>query len=157
MLPASANYKTTTTFSTAPGSAGIGDFNLTITDGTDATCTASISVADPGVCSDFVFTGNNTGGTMFMAKDPCTCNGDQVLNSNGSVAIPGTFSETVTVNGPPNLNVRIKTISASTGSDPSLPVSALTETPIGSGTYVITFNHIDSCLLYTSPSPRDRG
>ena len=101
------------------GSAGQGDVTITITDVSGGACTVVETVTDPGACSTFVFTGNNTGGNAFMAFDPCSCNGDQVLNADGTVAMTGTFSETVTVNGPPNLNVRIRTISASSGSDPN--------------------------------------
>ena len=127
----------------APGYAAGVHICVVETDANGCRSTPDCKSTNLNTCSTLVFTGNNTGGNAFMAFDPCSCNGDQVLNADGTVAMTGTFSETVTVNGPPNLNVRIRTISASSGSDPNLIPLPLVETPANSGTYVVTFNHLD--------------
>ena len=95
-------------------------------------CTASFSV--PLVACPAAFTVDNN----FSAADPCSCNGDQVLNADGSVATVGTFEETVTLTGPPGLQVQIGAAIGMLN-----PMTALTETPANSGIYQVTFNHAD--------------
>jgi hypothetical protein len=51
LTPSTANYGSATTFQTAPGTAGAGDLNLTITDDNSGSCTLSVMVTDPGNCS----------------------------------------------------------------------------------------------------------
>ncbi len=51
LTPSGGNYGGATSFQTDPGTAGAGDLNLTITDDSDASCTLSVTVADPGSCS----------------------------------------------------------------------------------------------------------
>ena len=51
VIPSGGNYGTTTNFSTAVATAGNGDLNLTITDGTSANCMTSFVINDPGTCS----------------------------------------------------------------------------------------------------------
>ncbi len=114
-------------------------------------CTSALGVsqvlADPVLCaSSFLVDntgGNSNGSNMFMGDDPCSCNGNQVLNADGTVATPGTFSEVVTITGPANLFVRVKTITDAALNPFTLSDNRLTETPPGSGTYEITFNHTD--------------
>ena len=52
LLVNNANYGSSTTFSTLPGSAGTGNLNITITDDTDASCQLMEVVFDPGTCSN---------------------------------------------------------------------------------------------------------
>jgi hypothetical protein len=51
VTPPTGTYGGETTFQTQPGTAGNGNFQITITDLDDNTCTFSIGVIDPGVCS----------------------------------------------------------------------------------------------------------
>ena len=100
--------------------------------------TATLNITD----NDFAFKADNTGGSSggnpFMAEDPCSCNGDQVLNADGSVATVGTFEETVTITGTAGLQVRV---AAATGMLNTTLPAMMTET--SAGTYEITFNHTD--------------
>jgi hypothetical protein len=49
--PGFGNYGSTTAFTTGPGSAGMGDVTLTITDANDPNCFITIILPDPGSCS----------------------------------------------------------------------------------------------------------
>ena len=116
------------------------EYSVTVTNTNG--CSASFML-DPSACPS-AFTVDNTGGSEggnpFMASDPCSCNGDQVLNADGSVATVGTFEEIVTVTGPAGLQVRV---AAATGMLNTILPASLTEMPVGSGTYQIEFNHTD--------------
>lgn len=142
ITPTSGTYGSATSFQLQGGSAGAGNVTVTITDATDATCTIQAMVTNSRQCS-FNFTGSNS----FMAIDPCSCNGDQVQNIDGTVDTKGTFSETVTVTGSAGLTVRISSNTMNTGIlDPSTKVAMilpanLTET--SPGNYQITFYHED--------------
>ncbi len=51
VMPDSADYGSTITFTMNPGSAGGGDVTVTVTDVGDPACTVSAVISDPGVCS----------------------------------------------------------------------------------------------------------
>ncbi len=51
ITPTSGNYGSVVSYEIASGSAGGGDITITITDGTDMTCTTTVVVTDPGTCS----------------------------------------------------------------------------------------------------------
>jgi len=142
------------TFSNVSMPADAGTIALTadFSDLTDCSFSNLNAGTAPNQCSiSFTDANGNSGGTtdMFMAEDPCTCNGDQELNADGSVATTGTLSETVTVSGPSGRSLQIPSNAATiglldptTGNPFTYPIP-LIETPMGSGTYTITFNHVD--------------
>ncbi len=51
VTPAGGTYGVPTFFLTDPGTAGAGDLNITIVDGTDPNCTFAETLTDPGTCS----------------------------------------------------------------------------------------------------------
>lgn len=51
ITPTGAAYGTSTLYSLPPGSAGNGNVEIVITDAADTTCTLTVIVADPGICS----------------------------------------------------------------------------------------------------------
>jgi len=52
VMPASGTYGTPMTVTLGPGTAGGGSsFNVTFTDNTDASCTKTVTVTDPGTCA----------------------------------------------------------------------------------------------------------
>jgi hypothetical protein len=96
---ATGTYGTATTFYLAPGSAGSGDLNISVTDGVDATCSATGIVTDPGSClfvvsaifedfndGDFtsnpVWTGNTAG--FSVITDASIPNGNATTTTDGS-------------------------------------------------------------------------
>ena len=134
---------TTHTFSNVSMTADGTPINLIATFSALVGCTfTTASAGTAPVRCPFGFTADNTGGSTggnpFMVSDPCSCNGDQVLNADGSVATTGTFEETVTVTGPTGLQVRAADATGLLNT--SLP-APLTE--IAPGSYQITFNHTD--------------
>ncbi len=122
---------------TTPPSLNPGDADITVN------WTAALTGA-PAACqvtNNFVLNCPSTTFTItnaFGATDPCTCNGDQGVNN---MVGDGTFSETVTINGPADVMVRIATETVGT-TDLVLPAMA-TQTGAGTGAYNITFNHVD--------------
>jgi len=134
VTPPTGTYGVETTFQTQPGTAGNGNFQITITDLDDNTCTFSIGVIDPGVCST-----------------PATCdisaqiNGTPLCNDNGTPTDPSddTFTFTVSVTGN-------NTGSGWTANDPNNSAggygvaSTLGPYPISGGPLTITFTDNDN-------------
>ncbi len=52
VTPAGGAYGAVISYETAPGTAGSGDLNITLTDDVNSDCTLDIVVTDPGACSD---------------------------------------------------------------------------------------------------------
>ena len=87
-------------------------------------CSFTNANAGTAYQTSFTFT-DTTGGTgmvggdgmmqMFMAEDPCSCVGDQVQNTTGTVTTVGSFDETVTVRGPRDLFVKVANNGATRG------------------------------------------
>lgn len=92
----------------------------------------NIITTNPGICPDPYFGVTNN----FDVVDPCICNGDQGDNNQAG---DGTFNETVTITGPTGLMVRV----ASETNGAITANTLMTETPIGSGSYILNFDHQD--------------
>ncbi|HRW75698.1 MAG TPA: Calx-beta domain-containing protein, partial [Saprospiraceae bacterium] len=76
-------------------------------------------------------------GYTYDITDPCSCNNNATPNNQD-----GTFGEEVTVMGPPNMNLVV-----GNGSTGLIGVSIgdpIPETPLGSGTYILSFEHLDA-------------
>lgn len=96
---------------------------------TTVSSTPQIIMTNPGQCPPPVFT--------FTVADPCSCNNDQGAdNTTGE----GSFNEVVTINGAPNILIRIPSGGATGLMGVSLPAMLTQTSP---GTYSINFNHQD--------------
>jgi len=133
VTPPTGTYGVETTFQTQPGTAGNGNFQITITDLDDNTCTFSIGVIDPGVCS-----------TPAVCDISAQVDGTPLCNDNGTPTDPSddTFTFTVSVTGN-------NTGSGWTANDPNNSAggygvaTALGPYPISGGPLNITFTDND--------------
>ncbi|MFK7925207.1 MAG: cohesin domain-containing protein [Bacteroidia bacterium] len=89
--PSTGTYGVLTSFSTTTATAGAGDISLTITDATDNACTGTITISDPGSCSNannVLFSIGSDGGiTCGSLLIPVTVtNYTDILGGQGSIS-----------------------------------------------------------------------
>ena len=133
------------------GTDGNTTYDLTATGSSNGTATVNLVAQNPSSTDSILFTGAGTtsvtrSGTTITITSSDSASGTVTSVSGGTgISVSGSASVTPTV----NIDYA--------GSDNAILASPNTATPVGADTMWFSDATDSGCLLYTSPSPRDRG
>ncbi|MBK7341932.1 MAG: hypothetical protein IPJ06_01755 [Saprospiraceae bacterium] len=114
-----------------------GDMSIETDDGFTVTLSVPVNATIGTGSATGTILNDDVGGYSWTISDPCSCNNDATPNNQD-----GTFGEEVTVMGPPNMDLVVG--NGSTGLIGVNIGDPIPETPLGSGIYILSFDHLDA-------------